>query len=81
MGYRGRETVGMRDLELKGSKGAQRAKMDQHDGSWEKITWESVSRDKECESCSTARETFEGFKQRGFPDVSDDEDSACNAGD
>ena len=29
----------------------------------------------------TARENFEGFKQRGFPDVSDDEDSTCNAED
>ena len=29
----------------------------------------------------TARENFEGFKQRGFRDVSDDKDSACNAGD
>ena len=29
----------------------------------------------------TARENFEGFKQRGFPDVSDDKDPACNAGD
>ena len=28
-----------------------------------------------------ARENFEGFKQRGFRDVSDDKDSACNAGD
>ena len=55
MGYRGRETVGMRDLQLKGSKGAQRAKMDQHDGSWEKITWESVSWDKEGGSCSNSK--------------------------
>ena len=29
----------------------------------------------------TARENFEGFKQRGSPGVSDDKDSACIAGD
>ena len=29
----------------------------------------------------TARENFEEFKQRGSPGVSDDKDSACNAGD
>lgn len=31
MDYRARETVGMRVYGLRGSKGAQRAKMDQHD--------------------------------------------------